>query len=293
MRRNKGFTLIELLVVIAIIAILAAILFPVFAQARARARAISSVSNLNQIGKAMMMYSQDHDETYACGWSSFDGGRTMYRVSLQPYIQRYGNPNDPYAPGEFGVFSSPERPTGPVYGNSSYGYNSHPSQLAGGNPGMTVGWKSGEAGCGKGANDGGGCFPGSTMASINRPSEFVAFADAGEVGAPNTTEGAANLAADPNINDGSPGWTSCGNDNPGPFTFKPGVWKERRSVDWGFGVPGSEDFGTCRNGGRRPIARSFNQVKVCFADGHVKAVAADVLKRKPTDPGGNIYINTP
>jgi prepilin-type N-terminal cleavage/methylation domain-containing protein/prepilin-type processing-associated H-X9-DG protein len=61
-RSKAGFTLIELLVVIAIIAILAAILFPVFAQARAKARQISCLSNMNQIGKATMMYSQDYDE---------------------------------------------------------------------------------------------------------------------------------------------------------------------------------------------------------------------------------------
>ncbi|MCC6442628.1 MAG: prepilin-type N-terminal cleavage/methylation domain-containing protein [Armatimonadetes bacterium] len=60
--RKRGFTLIELLVVIAIIAILAAILFPVFAQAREKARAISCMSNCKQIGNAFMMYVQDYDE---------------------------------------------------------------------------------------------------------------------------------------------------------------------------------------------------------------------------------------
>ncbi|MBC7807537.1 MAG: prepilin-type N-terminal cleavage/methylation domain-containing protein, partial [Akkermansiaceae bacterium] len=63
-RVKSGFTLIELLVVIAIIAILAAILFPVFAQAREKARQISCLSNQKQIGIAMMMYVQDYDETY-------------------------------------------------------------------------------------------------------------------------------------------------------------------------------------------------------------------------------------
>jgi len=58
---SKGFTLIELLVVIAIIAILAAILFPVFAQARERARLITCTSNLRQIGQSLMMYVQDYD----------------------------------------------------------------------------------------------------------------------------------------------------------------------------------------------------------------------------------------
>ena len=60
--RKRGFTLIELLVVIGIIAILAAILFPVFAQAREKARQATCLSNLKQIGTALMMYTQDYDE---------------------------------------------------------------------------------------------------------------------------------------------------------------------------------------------------------------------------------------
>ena len=61
---RKGFTLIELLVVIAIIAILAAILFPVFARAREKARQSSCLSNVKQLELAMMMYVQDYDETF-------------------------------------------------------------------------------------------------------------------------------------------------------------------------------------------------------------------------------------
>ena len=68
----SGFTLIELLVVIAIIAILAAILFPVFAQAREAARKTTCLSNMKQIGPAMMMYIQDYDETYP--QSEYGGG---------------------------------------------------------------------------------------------------------------------------------------------------------------------------------------------------------------------------
>lgn len=73
---RQGFTLIELLVVIAIIAILAAILFPVFAQARAKARQVSSLSNQKQMNLAFQMYSQDYDETfpYWNWWYSSDNG---------------------------------------------------------------------------------------------------------------------------------------------------------------------------------------------------------------------------
>jgi prepilin-type N-terminal cleavage/methylation domain-containing protein/prepilin-type processing-associated H-X9-DG protein len=62
MKRQNGFTLIELLVVIAIISVLAAILFPVFSQAREKARSVSCMSNLKQFASAELMYAQDYDE---------------------------------------------------------------------------------------------------------------------------------------------------------------------------------------------------------------------------------------
>ena len=76
--RSSGFTLIELLVVIAIIAILAAILFPVFAQAREKARQTACLSNTKQIGTALMMYIQDYDSTYPL--PLFDNAPTPGRI---------------------------------------------------------------------------------------------------------------------------------------------------------------------------------------------------------------------
>lgn len=69
--QKKGFTLIELLVVIAIIAVLAAILFPVFAKAREQARAASCLSNLKEIGTALQMYLGDNGEQVPCRWDYY------------------------------------------------------------------------------------------------------------------------------------------------------------------------------------------------------------------------------
>ncbi len=83
---RRGFTLIELLVVIAIIAILAAILFPVFAKARAKARQAACLSNMNQIAKAFMMYAQDYDEAFPYPGCSY-GGNLSWALRLMPYVK--------------------------------------------------------------------------------------------------------------------------------------------------------------------------------------------------------------
>jgi len=86
-----GFTLIELLVVIAIIAILAAILFPVFAQAREQARKASCQSNLKQLSLAVGMYRQDYDETYPFGgWRPNADGTWDWQNTVAPYIKNKG-----------------------------------------------------------------------------------------------------------------------------------------------------------------------------------------------------------
>src|SRR3954470_7665757 len=90
--RIQAFTLIELLVVIAIIAILAAILFPVFAQARGKARQAACLSNEKQIGNAIMMYVQDYDEklpacnSWGLAWTQGVKDRYIQQLTA-PYVK--------------------------------------------------------------------------------------------------------------------------------------------------------------------------------------------------------------
>ena len=94
--RQRAFTLIELLVVIAIIAILAAILFPVFAQAREKARTASCSSNLRQLGLGFRMYTSDYDERYPFGgWQpAGTGGQNIgtwdWQNTIAPYVKNKG-----------------------------------------------------------------------------------------------------------------------------------------------------------------------------------------------------------
>jgi prepilin-type N-terminal cleavage/methylation domain-containing protein/prepilin-type processing-associated H-X9-DG protein len=131
LQRRAGFTLIELLVVIAIIAILAAILFPVFAQAREQARMSTCLSNFKQMGLGVKMYLQDWDETYPMnrvgtnpGGHECDGTGKMitWKHETQPYVKNVG------------VFKCPSNPLNSkpdeTGGGDKFGYTVFPISYA-------------------------------------------------------------------------------------------------------------------------------------------------------------------
>jgi prepilin-type N-terminal cleavage/methylation domain-containing protein/prepilin-type processing-associated H-X9-DG protein len=173
-QKKSGFTLIELLVVIAIIAILAAILFPVFAQAREKARAISCLSNTKQAGLALAMYVQDYDET-----TPKLGHGTEWWTQIYPYVKN----------GQ--VFLCPDRTDGgpetqcvggtDANGNCTgqlisqphlvgYGYNWGPIQRRGG--GLLGPQQLDPA-----FSDGTKYIPGISLAAMVAPASLVAFGD--------------------------------------------------------------------------------------------------------------------
>lgn len=183
-RKARAFTLIELLVVIAIIAILASILFPVFARARENARKASCMSNLKQMGLAWIMYTQDYDgkalpsgteNVYVPGseenvlWSGFADFANMAnptsdatRSPMYPYMK---NTQFTGCPSANGVAPS-------VWGITNYGYN---LVYVGGYGGFVEGYLSTY---GITPPPGATLLPAS-LASIARPSETVLFGDSG------------------------------------------------------------------------------------------------------------------
>ncbi|MDH7570500.1 MAG: DUF1559 domain-containing protein [Armatimonadota bacterium] len=130
MKRRTGFTLIELLVVIAIIAILAAILFPVFARARENARKAACASNMKQIGQGLLMYSQDYDELGMPNHGSYyiypQGVQRWaeWWYIIQPYIKNWQILCCPSRVGLTGQTVNVQKPDAPT-GTYQVSYGKH------------------------------------------------------------------------------------------------------------------------------------------------------------------------
>ncbi len=246
-RKRFGFTLIELLVVIAIIAILAAILFPVFAKARDAARSTACKSNLKQIGAAMMMYSQDYDETLfpyrtraanpfagQTNVSANAGGRTFFNQLLEPYIKNTGVwrcPNKPNAWVNIDTFGSETEPAFRSYG----GQNSYAANTL-------------------------YCFPadlGLSMAAMTAPADTSVLMDGTYYGVSFLGQTANTTTTYPQY------WKNLGNS----YLFR-----------WcGTAACAPSDAEAIQLG----KARHSEQINVLFGDGHVKAVGYDKLRADP------------
>ena len=255
----RGFTLIELLVVIAIIAILAAILFPVFSQAREAARRTTCLNNSKQIGTALMMYAQDYDEILP-GYRFGEGSTPQ----MNPHWEHpaVGNQSDrnifvnqllfPYTKND-GIWKCPSNPRAWVNTDASNVQQSKPDfQSYGGQNSY-------------GANN--YVFPskrGFPLAALNAPSDTIGFVDTqyynvlprGPAGQP------CVLAGDP----GGTGFVVS--------SWYPRYWKNIGNSYVGFGdTPEPTDEQAAQGGN----SRHSGQINVIWLDGHAKSVKYEKL----------------
>lgn len=237
MRKKRAFTLIELLVVIAIIALLASILFPVFARARENARKTSCLNNMKQIGLGLLAYTQDFDELFVADWFGPDTGPTdpentgarryKWMDAIYPYVrseQLFNCPSHSFT-GNFKPYKYFANLTAPATSYGSYVIN-HSYR----------GCANGSSICGAG-----GPWTPPVSHPISSVDEMVSQSS---VAVSSTTV-----------------WVMDGN---GDFYFGPAS---------GVIGPSSSDPRTMQNA----VERHLSTINTLFVDGHVKALSADKL----------------
>ncbi|WP_309708539.1 DUF1559 domain-containing protein [Armatimonas sp.] len=256
--QRSGFTLIELLVVIAIIAILSAILFPVFAQAREKARSISCLSNMKQLGTAFMMYTQDYDETFPIGVQ--EDWNNGWPTTVQPYVKSLGVFRCP----DDGDLTQPDWTAGWAGVPISYATNGYQNWNGStwsvfGLIGISQAWM----GSGAAAR---------TMAVVNKPSETILLAE-------KHNHDVMKLGSDGNLS----GW-GAGN------TLTGVNW-------WDWDAPGELPDGTRAltaaypNGRNGAVTAKHNERgNFVFADGHAKSMIPYTTNPDPINqPADNMW----
>jgi len=281
-RRKKGFTLIELLVVIAIIAILAAILFPVFAQAKLAAKKTGSISNLKQFGLGAKMYEADNDDmvTQSQFCQTLNDGNTLltWENTLYPYIKNgqntvsatYGTGNgSPDRDVASGIWADPGAPT-----TQSFPYGIH-FRLAPDNWGATC------------AAPGNGSVQGSVSAtSVPSPSDAIFIMTKGKTETESDAQskwGWIYFIAD------EYGWTSHtalgSNGSPLQSGENDDIALANGDCDGADGKGTGEIWAGC---GMLPRYRYTKTCPVTFVDGHAKAMSKPQITF-----GKNIYVAAP
>ncbi len=252
---RQGFTLIELLVVIAIIAILAAILFPVFASAREKARQITCVSNEKQIGLGFLQYVQDNDETFPRGqyFDPITGAALDWGNAIFPYIKNgdssSSNGTTPVYNGKGGVFSCPDFPAVEV---AEYGAHEYLCPTAA---------------------DG---YPVVTLAQVVTPSSQIILVEKGQGANGNY----------PLFDASESDWVGYQNDGPSATSFVPrdavGDPSPNKDLQYDYDetVGGTAAATVNTSPARWPRYRHTAHTNVLFVDGHVKAMAKGAVGGK-------------
>ena len=260
-RKRSAFTLIELLVVIAIIAILAAILFPVFAQAREKARAATCLANEKQMGLGIMQYVQDYDETYpqAEYGGNGVGPQVEWTDMIYPYVKNGGV-------GKGGIYNCPSQ----FDSNQSFNYGVHGDLMPG--------------------NYSGGLNPVHTTSRVDQVSDKIIIIEKG-----NNDTGAVGNWSYPIFDASQWNWSYGGSrdwSQPGK-AINAATDNADRSID----TDANGRIGDCDFTNPNPVPNDWDRcsllprfrhsgtTNVIFADGHVKSMAKGSIKF-----GKNIYI---